>query len=154
MAKFKKKPKKSRADELEEMMAEPDERDRARRHGKNDLLMFMIGLLMFGGGLFMILQRVTVSTSWGHSFYHIGGWNVPNGMIMLPLLIGIVMLFVLDRKIFGWIVTGLGILFILLTVIMSVKITWRTTSAYEFIMMFGLAAAGGGMLLKTLFTRR
>lgn len=140
-------------DELERAYAVLEDMDRKKKKNKNDLLTFFAGLLMFAGGVFMILQNVIVRTSWGTSFYHIGGWNVPNGLIMLPVLIGIVMLFVMDRKIFGWIVFGLGILFILLTVIMSVSISWKTSNAYVFLLMFGLAAAGGGMLMKVLFSK-
>lgn len=141
--------------ELEKAYRELHDMEKERNRDRNDLLMFFAGLLMFGGGLFMILQNIVVSSSWGGGyFYRIGSWGVPNGMIMLPVLIGIVMLFLMDRKIFGWIVTVLGIVFILLTVIMSVRITWRTTSAYAFILMFGLAAAGGGMMLRALFRKR
>ncbi len=140
-------------DELERAYAVLEDMDRKKKKNKNDLLMFFAGLLMFAGGVFMILQNIIVRTSWGTSFYHIGTWNVPNGMIMLPVLIGIVMLFVMERKIFGWIVFGLGILFILLTVIMSVSISWKTSNGYMFLMMFGLAAAGGGMLMKVLFSK-
>ncbi len=140
-------------EELERAYAMLEDMDKKKKKNKNDLLMFFAGLLMFGGGVFMILQNIIVRTNWGTSFYHIGTWNVPNGMIMLPVLIGIVMLFVMERKIFGWIVFGLGILFILLTVIMSVSISWKTSNGYAFLMMFGLAAAGGGMLMKVLFSK-
>jgi len=147
------KRRKRTEDELERAYAALEDMDRKKKKNKNDLLTFFAGLLMFAGGVFMILQNVIVRTSWGTSFYHIGSWNVPNGLIMLPVLIGIVMLFVMDRKIFGWIVFGLGILFILLTVIMSVSISWKTSNAYVFLLMFGLAAAGGGMLMKVLFSK-
>ncbi len=148
MAKFRKT-----QDELEEAYRTLEHMEKKRKKNKNDLLTFFAGLLMFAGGVFMILQNIVVRTNWGTSFYHIGGWNVPNGLIMLPVLIGIVMLFVMDKKIFGWIVFGLGILFILLTVIMSVSISWKTSNAYVFLIMFGLAAAGGGMLMKVLFRK-
>ena len=147
------KRRKRTEDELERAYAVLEDMDRKKKKNKNDLLTFFAGLLMFAGGVFMILQNVIVRTSLGTSFYHIGSWNVPNGLIMLPVLIGIVMLFVMDRKIFGWIVFGLGILFILLTVIMSVSISWKTSNAYVFLLMFGLAAAGGGMLMKVLFSK-
>ena len=147
------KRRKRTEDELERAYAVLEDMDRKKKKNKNDLLTFFAGLLMFAGGVFMILQNVIVRTSWGTSFYHIGSWNVPNGLIMLPVLIGIVMLFVMDRKIFGWIVFGLGILFILLTVIMSVSISWKTSNAYVFLLMFGLATAGGGMLMKVLFSK-
>lgn len=141
--------------ELEKAYQDLQDINKKQERDKNDLRNFFLGLLMFGGGLFMILQNAQVTTSWGYGhFYHIGSWGVPNGMIMLPLIIGIVMLFMFEKKLPGWIVTILGIIFILLTIIMSVKITWRTTSAYMFVIMFGLVAAGGGLMLRILFRKK
>lgn len=148
MAKFKKT--NGDIDEAYRMLAEAK---RDQKKDRNDLLTFFLGLLMFAGGIFMILQNVIVRSSWGTSFYRIGTWAVPNGMIMLPVLIGIVMLFVMEKRIFGWIVFVLGLLFILLTIIMSVEISWKTSNAYMFVMMFGLTAAGGGLLMRVLFRK-
>jgi hypothetical protein len=144
-------------DELEKAYEELRKTKKKRNQDRNDLLSFFIGLLMFGAGLFMIFQNAQMQSLWGWgngSFYRIGSWELPNGLIMIPLLIGIVMLFMMEHKIFGWIVTILGILFVLLTIIMSVRIVWRTTSAYVFIIMFGLVAAGGGLMLKALFRKK
>ncbi len=142
--------------ELEKAYDELRELDRERNRDRNDLRNFFVGLLMFGGGLFLILQNARVTSSWGYGghIFSIGSWGVPNGMIMLPVLIGIVMLFMMEKKFFGWTVTILGIIFILFTIIMSVRITWITTSAYMFILMFGLVAAGGGLMLRVLFRKK
>ena len=140
--------------ELKETYDELRRINKESKKNRNDLLHFFIGLLMFGTGVFLILQNAQVSNLYGRYFYHIGSWGIPNGLIMVPLLIGIVMLFLMERKIFGWIVTILGIVFILVSIIMSISITWRTTSAYAFILMFGLAAAGGGLMLKALFRQK
>jgi len=148
VAKFKKT-----VDDMDKAYKILEDSEKKQNRNRNDLLTFFAGLLMFAGGVFMILQNIIVRTSWGTSFYRIGTWAVPNGLIMLPVLIGIVMLFVMDKKIFGWIVFGLGILFILLTVIMSVHISWKTSNGYMFLIMFGLAAAGGGMLMRVLFRK-
>ncbi len=139
--------------ELEKAYSELKEINKERNRDRNDLLSFFLGLLMFGGGLFMVLQNIQVTTNWHATFYRIGTWSMPNGLIMLPVLIGIVMLFMMDKKLFGWIVTVLGIIFILLTVIMNTGISWQRSSAFAFVMMFGLVAAGGGLMLKALFRR-
>ncbi|MGN0621234.1 MAG: hypothetical protein ACI4I9_05140 [Porcipelethomonas sp.] len=120
---------------------------------KNELLQFFIGLLLLGVGLFWVFQTVKVSTLWG-SFYHIGGFSVPNGTVIIPLLIGIVMLFMMERKIFGWIVTALGVAIILLTVIMSVRLYFTTTSLFNYVMMFGFIAVGGALVLRALFKKQ
>ncbi len=140
---------------LQQAYRDLEEMDKKRKRNRNDLWMFFVGLLLFGGGVFMILQNIVVKSTVGGGgyFYHIGSWGVPNGLIMLPVLIGVIMLFAMDKKIFGWIVFVLGILFILLTILMTVRISWRTSSAYAFLIMFGMAAAGGGMLMRVLFRK-
>ncbi len=118
----------------------------------NELAQFFIGLVMLGIGLFWLFQRTTVSTGgiFGLGLYF-GNFLLPSGTVIIPLFIGIVMLFFMDRKIFGWIVTSIGLAIIALSIIMSVRIRFQTTSMFEFVMMFFLIGAGCGLLLKVLF---
>lgn len=119
------------------------------------LLKFLVGLVMLVVGLFLIFNNITVSSNWGMGgyFFSFGSFNVPNGAIMLPILIGIGMLFFMRKRIYGWIVLSIGVVFVLLSVIMSTRITWLPTKAYIFIIMFGLVAAGGGLVLRELFRK-
>lgn len=124
--------------------------------GDNDLLRFFIGLVMLAGGLFMIFNNLSVSSSWGTRgfIFHIGSIGVPNGMVMLPIIVGIGMLCLMKRKIFGWVVIAIGIAIVLLSILLSTQIYWRSTSAYIFIIMFGMTAAGAGLVLRELFRNR
>ena len=63
------------------------------------------------------------------------------------------MLFMMERKIFGWIVLAIGIAIILASVFLTTHLYWKTTSAYTFIFMFGLTAAGAGLVIKQLFKK-
>ena len=56
----------------------------------------------------------------------------------------------MEKKIFGLIVSSIGVLVILLTVLLTTHIYWRSTSAYIFIIMFSLVAVGGALVLKEL----
>ena len=47
----------------------------------------------------------------------------------------------------------LTIPFIIATIIMSIRISFVTTSMFDYIIIMGLAAAGSGLLLKTLFKK-
>ncbi|MBE6846343.1 MAG: hypothetical protein E7508_11765 [Ruminococcus sp.] len=123
-----------------------------KKSSSGSLMQFLIGLVLMGAGLFWIFQSVRVSTGYG-SIYTIGGWGVPNGTIIIPLLIGIVMLFVMERKIFGWIVTGIGVAVILVGIITSVRLHFYGTSLFEYILMFGFTLVGGGLVLKNLFKK-
>ena len=118
----------------------------------NELLRFFGGMLLFGAGMFMIFQNLIVESSWGlGSVFHIGGYGIPNGTIMLPLLIGICLLFLCDRKLWGWLFIAVGIVIILAAVIMSISVRWRTSNGWMFFTMFALTMAGGSMMLRELF---
>lgn len=151
------KDKKDRSDiyeqELERIRQEMDGGKKRKSKGSSDLMQFFIGLIMLGAGVFLIFQNLEVRSSWGIGLMHIGTLSVPNGLVFLPILIGIAMLFLMDRKVFGWIVLALGIAIVLAAVLMSTSIRWKTTNAYIFIAMFGLAVAGGSMVVRQLFKK-
>ena len=152
-------PKNNKDKELDRMYKELLEtRDSARASNKsegNRLLSFFIGLLLLGGGLFMIFQNIEVTSSWGYggSFFRIGGFGLPNGLIMLPIIIGIGMLFLMEKKIFGWVVLSIGIIIVLLSVMMTTHLHWIRSNAFTFIVMFGMTAAGGAVVLRELFRK-
>ncbi len=148
--------KKSKYDnELDKAYRDLKDYNDRREKNRNDLLQFFVGLLMLAAGVFMIFQNLNIESTWGYGGYlfRVGSFNLPNGTIFIPLFIGIIMLFLMDRKIFGWIFIAVGLVIVLAAVLMSVRMHWRTTNAYMFVLMFGLAAAGGGLVLRQLFKK-
>ena len=136
---------------MNELLNGMESEARSGRDG-NELLRFFGGLLLFGAGMFMIFQNLIISSSWGvGSIFRIGGFNIPNGTIMIPLLIGIALLFLCDRKLWGWMFISVGIVIILAAVLLSVSIQWRTSNGWVFFTMFALTIAGGAMMLRELF---
>ncbi len=118
------------------------------------LMQFLVGLILLGAGLFWIFQSVSVSTSYGYGYlFGIGGVHIPGGTVIIPLLIGILMLFLMEKKIYGWIVIAIGVAIILLSLIMSVRLHFRGGSLFNYIMMFSLTLVGGGLVLKNLFKK-
>ncbi|MBQ8728045.1 MAG: hypothetical protein IJY83_06125 [Oscillospiraceae bacterium] len=149
-------------DSIKKMQKENDEifgvteTKSSSRKTKNDLLMFFIGLVLLGAGLFWLFQRTSVATvgifSGGLLF---GNIMIPTGVVLIPLILGIILLFFLeDKRIIGWIVTIIGLIIVILSILMSVRISFERTSLFEFICMFGFIAAGTGLLLRTLFRKR
>lgn len=141
--------------ELEKAYNDLKKFNKEKNKPRNDLLQFFIGLLMLGAGLFMVFQNIIVTSSFGSggSFLRIGDFGIPNGMVFLPILIGIAMLFIMDRKIFGWITLSIGIVIVIAAILMSTNIHWRTTNGYIFIVIFGLVFAGGGLVIRQLFKK-
>lgn len=83
-----------------------------KKKDTGSLSQFMVGLILLGVGLFWIFQSVHVSTGFG--FYGFGRMGIPGGTVVIPLLIGVVMLFLMEKKIYGLIVTIIGTAIILL----------------------------------------
>lgn len=120
--------------------------------GGNELLQFFVGVLLLGAGLFMLSKRVIVHSSW--YVWRIGGFDLSSGTVTIPLIIGIIWYFVNNKSIAPKILIVLSVIFIIITIIMSVRINFVTTSMFDYILIFGMAAAGTGLLLKTLFKKR
>ena len=118
----------------------------------NDLLQFFIGIILLGAGLFMLSKRVLVHSSWYS--WRIGSFDLSSGMVTIPLIIGIIWYFFNNKSIIPKIIITLSVIFIVVTIIMSVRINFITTSMFDYILIFGMAAAGAGLLLKTLFKKR
>ena len=119
---------------------------------KNSLLTFFVGLLLLGAGLYMISNQISVSSGFG--WFRVGGVSISFGMTTVPLIIGIIWMFVKPDSVIPKIVIVLGVLFILIGIIMSVRLYFVRTTLYEYILMFGMTAAGTGLLLRTLFASR
>lgn len=118
----------------------------------NELLQFFIGVILLGAGLFMLSKRVMVHSSW--YVWRIGGFDLSSGTITIPLIIGIIWYFFNSKSIAPKIIITLSVIFIVLSIIMSVRINFVTTSMFDYVLIFGMSAAGTGLLLKTLFKKR
>ena len=106
---------------------------------------FFIGLLLAGIGVYLILNQVQVTTSW----MHLWGFNT-FGLSLVPLLIGIGMLFFNGRSLAGWILTVLGLGIILAGILMNMTIYFRPTSLYNTLLMLAMLAAGIGLITRSL----
>lgn len=118
----------------------------------NEVLQFFLGIILLGAGLFMLSKRVMVHSSM--YIWRIGGFDLSSGTVTIPLIIGIIWHFFDSKSIIAKIIITLGVIFIVLSIIMSVRINFVTTSMFDYILIFGMAAAGSGLLLKTLFKKR
>lgn len=115
---------------------------------RNGMHLFL-GILLIAAGLFLLLQQTDVTMSFaGLRFFNYG---VPSGLIVIPLIIGVIMLFYNPKFILGKIITAIGGVIIVAAIIMSTTIRFRTTSMYNYVIMVLLIAAGAGLILKSVF---
>jgi len=106
---------------------------------------FFLGAALIVAGCYLLLTRVTVASGgwylWGYNAF---------GLSMIPLLIGIGMLFFNGRSLVGWLLTGAGAVIILAGIIGNLQIYFRGTSLFDTLMMLGFIAAGIGLVAASL----
>lgn len=118
----------------------------------NNGMHLFLGIIIIGIGLFLLLQQTDVTMSFGS--FRLWNIGIPSGLIVVPLLVGVVMLFYNPKSIVAKIVTALGAVIIVAAIIMSTTIRFRTTSMYNYIIIILFIAAGAGLILKYLFGRK
>ncbi|MES2296106.1 MAG: hypothetical protein V4582_03645 [Pseudomonadota bacterium] len=114
---------------------------------------FFLGLAMMCGGFYLLLNAIMVTSSFGFGmrlFGIGGGYGVTSGMVMLPLIIGVGMVFYNSRNYLGWLLALGSLAALIAGVIASVQFTLRTMNAFELITILVLAVGGLGLFLRSL----
>ncbi len=115
---------------------------------------FLFGLGMTIGGGYLFVNHVQVGyRAWGFFGRSLGGGFGAyggQGLMLIPLLIGIGFLFFNSKSIVGWILMGGGALIILLGIITSLRFHFPQTSLYNLLVMLVLLVGGLGLMLRSL----
>jgi hypothetical protein len=106
---------------------------------------FFLGLLMAVGGAYLLTSQVSVSSGFW-------GWFGPQtfGLTLLPLVIGIGLLFFDGRSLAGWLLTAAGAVIIFLGILMNLRIYFEPTSLFNTLIMLVLLAGGLGLVARSL----
>lgn len=113
---------------------------------------FLLGLIMMCSGFYLLLSSVIVSSSFGFGsrLFGIGGFGVTGGIILVPLVIGIGMIFYNARSVLGWLIAIAAFFAMVFGVIASVSLDLRSMSAFYLITVLVLAFGGLGLFLGSL----
>jgi len=113
---------------------------------------FFIGLLMMCGGFYMLLKAIKVTSSFGfsHSLYSAGGMSLTSGMIMIPFIFGVGLIFYNAKNILGWILTFGSVVGLIFGVISSINFRFTHMSAFDLIVILVLSVGGLGIFLRSL----
>jgi hypothetical protein len=106
---------------------------------------FFAGLAMVVAGGSLLLTTVTVSSGhwmlWGYSAF---------GLSLVPLLIGVGMLFFNGKSVAAWVLTGAGALIILAGIIANLRIYFGPASLFDTLVMLVMLAGGIGLIARSL----
>ena len=120
------------------------------------LSQFFIGLIMMCGGFYMLLNAINVSSSFGmgmrlYGFSAMGGnYQITSGMIMIPFMFGVGLIFYNSKNLIGWILSIGSITGLIFGVISSIRFSFRSMTSFDLIVILVLAMGGLGLFLRSL----
>ena len=112
----------------------------------SDYIEFYIGIISMEAGVFFLLSKSVVRSSFLE--LTIGGINVSTGIVVIPLMAGIIWLVNNPKSIIARIITIAGAIFIIASIIMNIRIHFTTTSLFDYLVMMILIAIGAGLIIK------
>jgi hypothetical protein len=108
----------------------------------------LMGLLMLAGGVYLFLANIQVLHAFnlGHSLYSFaGGYSLTTGMVLIPLLFGIGLIFYNPNSDIGWWIAILSIAALAFGIISSLQLRLRPMSAFDLIVITTLMVGGLGL---------
>lgn len=113
---------------------------------------FFMGLVMMvaGGYLFFDAIRVTHGFHMGYRLYSVGGFHLTSGMVLIPLIFGVGMIFYNSKNIIGWLLSGASLVMLAFGIIASINFGLKPMSAFELITILVLGVGGLGLFLSSL----
>jgi multisubunit Na+/H+ antiporter MnhF subunit len=106
---------------------------------------FLLGLAMTVAGGYLILNQVQVTSGFWY-------WWGPNtfGLTLVPLMIGIGLLFFNGKSLAGRLLVGTGLVIIFAGIIANLNIYFHRTSLFNVLIMLALLAGGLGLIVRSL----
>src|SRR5512147_2260708 len=106
---------------------------------------FLGGLAMACGGGYLLTQQVEVTSG----FWSMFGTST-FGITLIPMIVGIGILFFNGRNVVGWLLTLGGAIFIVAGVLANLHVYFRPTSLFNTLVMLVLLAGGIGLVARSL----
>lgn len=116
------------------------------------IVQFILGLaMMIGGGyLFLDSIRVTSGFGLGGGLYRFGNFNLTSGMLLIPFMFGIAMVFYNRKNYLGWVLAAGSVLALVFGVLRSIRFEFTNMSAFDLLLILVLLAGGIGIFLNSL----
>jgi len=113
---------------------------------------FLLGLVMMCGGGYLLLRSIIVRPNFGlgNSVYSFGGFSVTSGMVLIPFIFGVGMIFYNSRNWIGWLLAGGSLVALVFGVIANLNLEFARMSAFDLLVILVLFVGGIGLFLRSL----
>lgn len=115
---------------------------------------FLLGLIMMIGGGYMLLNGIVVrpNLGFGSRMFGIGGFPITSGMVLIPFMFGVGMIFYNARNWIGWILAAGALVALVFGVIANMTLELARMSAFDLLVILILCVGGLGLFLRSLRT--
>ncbi len=110
---------------------------------------FLLGLVLVIIGGYLLFNQVQVTSGNGFWNFGVGGYGTSFGITLIPMLIGIAILFANGKSMVGRVLTGGGLLLIVVGIIANLDIHFRQTSLLNTIIMLTCLVGGIGLVVRS-----
>ena len=128
---------------MEEQLTSDERRGAGGTSGGVPTFLFGVGLA--AAGAYLLTSRVVV---------HTGGWRLWGysgfGISLIPLLLGVGLLFFDGRSLVGKLLTFVGAVIIFAGILMNMDIYFQQTSLFATLLMLVMFVGGIGLVLRSL----
>ena len=113
---------------------------------------FLIGVIMMIGGGYLLLDGIVVRPNFGMGsrVFGIGGVSITSGMVLIPFMFGIGMIFYNSKNWIGWLLAGGSMVALVFGVIANMTLQLERMSAFDLIVILVLLVGGVGLFLRSL----
>lgn len=131
-----------------------EENDMDLKIKENKTTEFIAGLLMFIGGVYLLMKHVYVSSSFFTHGLKVGGIYVRSGICVLPFVAAAICLFLSPEKLWPKVFAGLSFVFIVLVATLSVNVRVSRVSLMNWIIILVLIFGGIVLILRAVYLRK
>jgi len=113
---------------------------------------FLVGLIMMIAGFYLLFSSIVVHTSFGFGMrlYGVGAIGITSGMLMIPFIAGVILIFYDSRKYVGWILCAGTLVALIAGVLARSQFRFSQMSAFDLIVILILSFGGLGLFLRSL----
>lgn len=131
-----------------------------------DFFTFLLGAVLLSMGAFLFFNQIMVTSEpLGRSFrfgrgFGAGGWgggfSIPQGLgdsfglLLIPLVIGVCLLFALRNQRWGWFLVLASVAALAVGVLQTLIMRFQPTTLWNVLTMMALIGSGGGLMFRSL----
>ena len=109
-----------------------------------------LGLMIIGGYLFLKSVYVSYGLSLWGPLASVYGWDLNGGIILIPAMIGVAMIFRSGGSVIGWLLAVGSVLALVAGIVASLRFSLHGMSLLDLLVVLGVFAAGAGLFARSL----